>query len=395
MVLTVLTDPAHGRARSLFITIMCGGLAGCGFGLLMPLISLNLEAMTGSGALAGANAAIAALAMIAATPFIPGFFSRVAPRVLIAGSLATIAIGILVFPAVREVWVWFLTRFVIGLGVTVVFIASETWINQLAKPERRASLLAVYATVLSAGFGSGGLLLAALGSEGWAPWVAAAAIYGFGVIPVLVLKGPELQPPSHDEASPATLLATARLAPAAILAGFLFGALENSFFALMPVYGERIGYSTALLGLLMTTGAMGALLLQIPIGHFADRMGRARTLALITLAAIALPLLAIPAGNTALLLFPVVFLYVGIASAYYTVGLALIGEKVDMGRLAAANAAFIFAYGCGSLFGPVTVGAATDAINPQGFLIALSVIAALYLPVAWRSWKAPMQPHPH
>lgn len=387
MAVSFLISPDHARTRSLFVAIMCGGLAGCGFGLLMPLISLNLEAMTGSGALAGANAAVAALAMIAATPFIPGFFSRLAPRLLIGGSLAIIAVCILLFPAVREVWVWFAARFIIGLGVTVVFIASETWINQLAKPERRASLLAVYATVLSAGFGSGGLLLATLGSEGWAPWIAAACIYGFGVIPVFVLKGPDLTPPSREEGSPAALLATARLAPAAILAGFLFGALENSFFALMPVYGDRIDFSTAMLGLLMTTGALGALLLQIPIGNFADRMGRGRTLAMITIAAVILPLLAIAAGSSTLLLFPAVFLYVGIASAFYTVGLALIGEKVDMGRLAAANAAFIFAYGCGSLFGPITAGAAMDAVSPYGFLVALSVIAAFYLPLAWKNWR--------
>lgn len=228
MAFSFLISDTHARARSLFVAIMCGGLAGCGFGLLMPLISLNLEAMTGSGALAGANAAAAALAMILATPFIPGLFSRITPRVLLAGSLAVIAAGILVFPAVRDVWVWFGTRFVTGIAITIVFIASETWINQLAKPERRASLLAVYATVLSAGFGSGGLLLALLGADGWAPWIAGAAIYAAGVLPVIFLRGPGLVPPNAAEGSPLAMLTTARLAPAAILAGFLFGAWRTA-----------------------------------------------------------------------------------------------------------------------------------------------------------------------
>ncbi|MFC4724033.1 MFS transporter [Glycocaulis abyssi] len=387
MALSFLISDTHARTRSLFVAIMCGGLAGCGFGLLMPLISLNLEAMTGSGAQAGINAAAAALAMILATPFIPGLFSRISPRALLAASLAVIALGILVFPAVREVWVWFGTRFLIGIAVTIVFIASETWINQLAKPERRASLLAVYATVLSAGFGSGGLLLALLGAEGWAPWIAGAAIYAAGVLPVLFLRGPGLIPPSRDEGSPLAMLTTARLAPAAILAGFLFGALENSFFALMPVYGERTGLTTTLIGLLMTTGALGALCLQIPIGNFADRAGRMRTLALITLAAVAVPLFIIASSGFGFALFPLIFLYVGLASAYYTVGLSVIGERVQAGQLAAANAAFIFAYGSGSLVGPPLGGMAMDWINPHGFLLALSVIAAIYLPIALRSWR--------
>ncbi|GGH01700.1 MAG TPA: MFS transporter [Oceanicaulis sp.] len=387
MAISFLISDTHARARSLFVAIMCGGLAGCGFGLLMPLISLNLEAMTGSGAMSGANAAAAALAMILSTPFIPGLFSRIAPRILLAASLAVIAAGILVFPAVRDVWVWFGTRFIIGIAVTIVFIASETWINQLAKPERRASLLAVYATVLSAGFGSGGLLLALLGAEGWAPWIAGAAIYAAGVLPVIFLRGPDLVPPKADEGSPLAILTTARLAPAAILAGFLFGALENSFFALMPVYGERTGLTTTLIGLLMTTGALGALFLQIPIGNFADRAGRMRTLALITLAAVAVPLLIIASSGFGFALFPLIFLYVGLASAYYTVGLSVIGERVKASQLAAANAAFIFAYGSGSLFGPPLGGLAMDWINPHGFLLALSVIAAVYLPMALKSWR--------
>lgn len=387
MAISLLISAQHARTRSLFVAIMCGGLAGCGFGLLMPLISLNLEAMTGSGALAGANAAAAALAMILSTPFIPGLFSRITPRVLLAGSLALIAAGIMVFPSVREVWAWFLVRFIIGIAVTVVFIASETWINQLAKPERRASLLAVYATVLSAGFGSGGLLLAVLGSEGWAPWIAAATIYALGVIPVVFLRGPGLVPPSAEEGSPLAMLSTARLAPAAILAGLLFGALENSFFALMPVYGDRIGLTTVLVGLLMTTGALGALCLQIPIGNFADRAGRMRTLAIITAGAVVVPLLIVASSGFGFALFPLIFLYVGLASAYYTVGLSVIGERVTVGKLAAANAAFIFAYGAGSLVGPLMAGLAMDWLNPHGFLLALSLIAAIYLPVALKSWR--------
>jgi MFS family permease len=80
-----------------------------------------------------------------------------------------------------------------------------------------------------------------------------------------------------------------------------------------------------------------------------------------------------------------IFLYVGVASAFYTVGLALIGERVRPGQLASANAAFIFAYGMGSLAGPVSAGAAMDAFNPWGLLAAFAMFAAFYLVVAWRA----------
>lgn len=387
MIARFLSDPAHARTRSLAAAIICAALSGCGFGLLMPLVALNLDAMTGSGLIVGANAAAAALSTLAAAPFIPGLLARTNARYAIAISLLITGMGILAFPLFRDVTFWFLARFAIGVAVTLVFVASETWINQLAKPDKRASLLAVYATALSAGFGSGGVVLAVLGAEGWAPWIAGAGIYALGVIPILLLRGPEIERPRANEAGPRAILAMTRLAPAAILAGMVFGALETSTFAVLPVYGERLGLGVGAIGLLVATGALGALVMQIPIGHFADRVGRARTLRLIALGALALPFTIIAAGQTLFALFPLVFIYGGLASAFYTVGLALMGERAPIGALATANAAFIFAYGFGSLVGPPVAGFAMDAIDPYGLMLALSAGAALYLAAVWRDFS--------
>jgi len=379
-----LTGAAHARTRSLAAAILCAALAGCGFGLLMPLVSLNLEAMTGSGAVVGANAAAAALSTILATPLIPPLLARTPPRLTIAVCAMLTGAGIALFPLLPDVTVWFVLRFLIGLTVTVIFVASETWINQLAKPESRASLLAVYATVLAGGFGSGGLLLALLGAQGWAPWLAGAAIFIVGAVPIMALRGPGLVAPDPMEAGPRAMIATARLAPAAILAGLVFGALETGVFSLVPVYAERLGFTETVVGLLVACGALGAIALQIPIGRFADRAGRLRALRLIAAAAVMLAVLIALAGARLWMLYPMIFLYVGIASAFYTVGLAHMGERVRPGQLATANAAFIFAYGVGSLAGPVASGAAMDAFNPWGLMAAFAVIAALYLAAAWR-----------
>jgi MFS family permease len=385
MAIRFLTDPALGRTRSLCAAILCAAMAGCGFGLLMPLVALNLEAMTGSAAVVGLNAAAAAISTIVATPLIPPLLARTPPRITIAACAALTGLGILIFPFLPDVIVWFVLRFVVGLAVTVIFVASETWINQLAKPESRAGLLAVYATVLSGGFGSGGILLAVLGSQGFAPWIAGGAIFLLGAVPILFLRGPDLVAPNRADSGPLALWNAGRLAPVAILAGFVFGALETGIFALVPVYAERLGFTETVVGLLVAVGALGAIAMQIPIGRFADRAGRLVTLRLIAGAAVVLAILIAVAGARLWALYPMIFLYVGVASAFYTVGLALIGERVRPGQLASANAAFIFAYGLGSLAGPVSAGAAMDAFNPWGLLMAFALFAAFYLVVAWRA----------
>jgi MFS family permease len=384
MIARALTDPAHARTRSLIAAILCAALAGAGFGLLMPLVSLNLEAMTGSGAVVGANATAAAISTIVMTPLIPFLLSRLPARAAMASASLFTGVGIAAFPFLPDVYAWWVLRFVTGCAVTLIFVGSETWINQLAKPEHRAGLLAAYATVLSAGFGSGGLMLAALGSQGYAPWFAGASIFVLGAIPILVLRGPDLIAPMAGETGLKALIGAARLAPPAILAGLVFGAMETGVFTLVPVYAERLGFAEAMVGIIVAAAALGGIALQIPVGRIADRVGRLATLRAVAAAGVILPLLAALAGATLTLLLPMVFLFAGLASAFYTLGLALMGERVQPGALASANAAFIFAYGIGSLVGPPVMGAAMDGFDPFGLMIAFSVLAALYLLFAWR-----------
>jgi len=369
----------RARRRSLIAAIACASLSGAGFGLLMPLVSLNLEAMTGSGLMAGANGAAAALSTILAAPFVPVLLRVVPFRTAVAAACVIVSAGMLLFPLLPDPYVWLVLRVLLGMAVTVVFVVSETWINQLARPESRATLLAVYATALSAGFGSGGLVLALVGSQGVAPWIACAGLYALGLIPILGLRGPGLTAPPKGEAGLRHLVTAARIAPAAILAGVLFGALETGFFSLYPVYADRLGLSTAAIGGLVMAGAAGGICLQIPIGRLADKIGPVRTLAGIALACAAIPLLMSAAGAAPLGLFPLTFLFVGAAGAFYTVGLALVGRSFDGASMATANAAFVFAYGLGSLAGPPLGGVAMDAVNPQGLLYAASAAAAAYL----------------
>jgi MFS family permease len=379
MILSFLSNAQHARARSLSAAILCAGLAGCGFGLLMPLVALNLETMTGSGALVGYNAAAAALSTIIMAPFVPSLLKRFPARAVIISSAILVGIGILLFPLFPIVWLWFVMRFAIGMPVTIIFVASETWINQLAKPESRASLLAVYASVLSAGFGSGGILLAILGTEGLAPWIAGALIFLIGAIPILFLRGPDIVPPEQGESGYGAMFAAAMLAPAAIFAGLVFGATENSVFALFPVYADRIGFSTGTIGGLMAVAALGGIILQFPLGKLADKIGRLRTLRLTALISTLLAIALALSGNEVLIIGTLIFLFVGLATGFYTLGLALMGERVAASALASANAAFIFIYGLGSLFGPVGAGYAMDLHNPYGLVWALAAFCGVYL----------------
>lgn len=379
MIVRFFTSADLARPRSMAAAIICAALSGCGFTLLMPVLALNLEAMTGSGLIVGLNGAVAALSTLAAAPFVPRLLQSLRGRTLILASLGFAALSLPLFPLFPDVGFWFVARFAMGIAISVVFVTSETWINQIADPARRATLLGLYATALAGGFGAGGLLFAGLGHEGWAPWLAGMVLFLAGTLPILLLRGPDVEAPGIDDAGLGSMLRAAGTARLAIAAALLFGATETIFFSLVPVYGARIGLEPHAIGFMMASGAVGGIVLQIPLGWLADRFGRANSIRAIGLVCMAGPGLIFLAGSAPLPIYMIMFIYVGVTMGLYTIGLSLIGERFSGGAIAAANAAFIFAYGMGSLFAPPAGGWAMDARNPEGLLIMLTLMAAAFL----------------
>ncbi|MBO6798296.1 MFS transporter [Maricaulis sp.] len=373
------TDKAFANNRSLIAAICCAAVCGIVFGLSMPLISLRLEEMTGSGLMVGLNGAAAALSTLVIAPLVPRLMALLAPRRLLVLSLVGAAGLFTLLPVFPVVLMWFLLRFLIGCFMTVIFVISESWINQIVSPDRRALMLGVYGTALSGGFGIGGLLFSALHGAGDTAFYLGAFIFLAGTLPILFLEGPQATAPDAESTSLSSLIKTAMIAPSAILAGLAFGATETLLYSMLPVYGKNIGLEHTMIGLMVLAVALGAIVFQLPIGWVADRTSRRLTLLWIAVIATFASVLAGFAGNNTLLLLPILFVQSGVVSGLYTVGLSLLGERFTGGAIATANATFIFAYGVGSLVGPPTAGLAMDAVGPWGLLAVLAGITGAYV----------------
>tara|TARA_R110000868_G_scaffold148403_2_gene370336 strand:- start:10 stop:1188 length:1179 start_codon:yes stop_codon:yes gene_type:complete len=375
----LLTAPHYGNTRALIAAICCAAVCGIVFGLSMPLISLRLEEMTGSALLVGLNGAALGVSTLVMAPLVPRLMAMLPARMLLIASLILAGTFFLLFPVLPSVVPWFALRFIVGCFITVVFVVSETWINQIVTPERRAVMLGVYGTALAGGFGIGGLLFAVFGTSGDLAFFLASGIFLLGIIPVALLRGPQAVAPAREDSSMSAILAAAGSAPAAILAGLAFGAIETLIFSMLPVYAERIAIDPVSIGMMVFAVAMGVLFFQIPLGWVADKTDRRGTLIAIAAVAALGPVLVWMAGTHLGWLLPILFIQSGIASGLYTVGLSLLGERFTGGRIAAANAAFIFAYGLGSLLSPPVAGVAMDGFGPAGLLVVLGGTAGAYL----------------
>jgi len=375
--MTTDTFSAGARWRSLIAVTSSAMTVGLVIGLAAPLIALVLERRGVDTVLNGFNAAMPAIAIFLAGPLVPRIIARVgAFPTMVTGALLTSAM-LALFPVFDSVTAWFVLRFVLGLGGSLHWITSETWINTLATEETRGRAVALYATLWGLGVAIGPQVLRLTGTEGALPFLFGAGLTALATLPLFLARG--LAPRLAHEAPGGHLFAHVfRQAPMVLGAAFVCGFAETSAGGLLPLFALRIGFDEGGAVLMLSLAALGGVGLQPVIGWLADRMDRRRLLGANTLVGLACAL-ALPAvaGNP-WLLWPILFVLGGSVAAYYTLGLILLGQRFGGAEIAGANTAFIMAYTLGMVIGPTAAGAAMDAWNPHGLLAALAFVFASY-----------------
>lgn len=369
-------DDINARDLGIAAAILIIALVGVGLSLSIPLLSLEMERMGVSGTMIGVNTSVAGIASIIAVPFVPRIAARIGMGRMLALAIGTVIITLLLFKASYNYWAWFPIRFVFSIALGVLFVLSEYWISALAPPQRRGMVMGIYATVLALGFATGPAVLASVGTSGWPPYLAGAALLALASVPLLLARG---LLPKLDHAPPHPFSLYVMALPVASLAGMVFGAVETGGFAILPVYGLRVGFDAESAAFLVSILALGNVLMQLPLGLLSDKVNKGAMLIVIAvLGCIGAALLPTFAGSG--LPFQILlFVWGGIVGGLYTVGLAHLASRFEGPDLAGANAAFVVFYNIGLTVGPPVVGTAMDYSNPHGFAYALSAFFVFIL----------------
>jgi MFS family permease len=381
---TPAVSPPAAARRHWQLAAAIGGVAvfGLGIGQGAPLISLLLEMRGTDATVNGISAATVSIGIVLGPWLAPRGVRALGINRFLVLCFALNAAGTLAMKHFDSLPAWFVLRFLLGLGGSNIFTASEAWINRLAGDEGRGRVVGLYAASLSVGLGLGPLLLSVTGFRGWTPFLVNAGITALAAIPVLVVGGSAF---ALEEEGAVSRRAIFRHAPVVFLAVALFGLFEMALMTLLPVWGVRIGLDARHAAAMLSAIYIGAIALQVPLGWLSDRFGRAAVLRLcgaVGLAgAVALLALHLPAAW----LFVLLFVWGGVASGIYPVALSMAGDRFPPAQLVAANAALISAYGFGSLAGPALGGVAMDLWNPQGLIGLFVLLFALFVLATSRS----------
>jgi MFS family permease len=164
-----------------------------------------------------------------------------------------------------------------------------------------------------------------------------------------------------------------------MLAALVAGLVESADLTLLPLFGLHSGLDERAALLLVAVFMAGNVVLQVPIGLLADRYGRKTLLAACAVTSCIGPLLLQRSLGTPLLLWPLLFIWGGTLYAFYSQGVALLGEEFAVENLPSANTLFVMVYCLGGVIGPSTGGIAMDLWPNRGLPVLLSGAALLML----------------
>jgi MFS family permease len=370
------------KQQSSTLTLVALCLAGLcwafGFGVGAPLASLWLQDAGCSSTVIGLNTGVYYLGIALTAVAMPWLMRRWGRGCVVVGILAS-ALTVALFPWGGSLCGWFVLRFLNGMAGAMSLIPMETLINRNASPEHRARDFGYYAFSVALGIALGTLIGVPLFAE--APRTAFVLGGGVSLVGVGVVLGwlpwPSMQDEKQDTEVPLAFGRNFLSFGSAWSQGFLEGAMV----ALLPIYLLAIGLSEAGIGWLMSGMMMGVILCQVPVAWLADRLGRTAVLLgcyVVTAGALAV----LFHGSSLAGLAVCLFLAGACSSAFYPLGLTLLGEQLPPSAVARASAWFLAINCLGSLIGPVLAGAVMDQFGNQAIFVA-GLAAVLLTLAAW------------
>ena len=360
--------------RNLIAILVSVMVVGTTISMTLQLLALIMEQRGYGTDIIGIHASMTAVAILSIGPFVPRLMSRVNAVPLMYLGIALIALSLYALSSSDDLVSWFGYRYFLGAGICFVWVISETCINAIANQANRGKIMGLYGCFFAVGFALGPIILTIVGSEGVTPFYICIAIVLLSAIPLYYIGAIDLDFDGHDSHS---FWQIGKKSPLLYVVGFTAGFVEVAVYTLLHIYGLHINLDLQDAMIMLSVFVVGSVVLQPIIGRCADKLGLKPVLLAVTLlcglAAVLLPLTI----HSQWLLWPMVFVWGGVAIGIYTSGVIGIGHRFEGEELAAGNSGFIMMYAVGTLLGPTIAGIAMKISDPQGYVWALAVSSFL------------------
>ncbi len=382
---------AEDRKRILGWMCLLIAVNQLGFGTIVPVVPLYAESFGVSAAAVGLTIAIYGLARFLVNVPAGSFADRSGRRwTLAVGGLVTV-LGNLLCAAAWNYPVFLTARFVAGAGAAMVLTGGQIVLADIASPQNRGRVMALYQGVFLFAVGAGplpgGLLATHLGLR--APFLANAALAGVVAL-VAWFQVPETRdlranrpasaaglppPPFHVQLR--VLRATPGFLLISLVSFVAFSARTGALFNIIPSLAKsKIGLQPDQIGLGLGLISVIGLILAYPSGVLVDRFGRKAVIVPATAMTGAAMLLF--AGSPSYALFLLACALWSVASGIgSSAPAAYAADMAPPGMTASALGTYRTIADAGYVVGPLALGAVADLASPEAALA--SIAAVLFL----------------
>ena len=282
--------------------------------------------------------------------------------------------------------VWAVLRVAAGFSSAAMFIIAESWLQSQATNETRGRTYAMYALFGTLGAGCGPLLINLGDPATNELFVISALILVLCLLPVALTR---VSNPSMAEEKRFGIRELFALSPVAVVGAFSAGMVTSAISALGPIFGERIGMSTAFIAFFLMGMRLGSFIMQYPVGALSDRFDRRRVMISLSLCAAGISLVLFFSGTVDLIaVLTLGFLFGGVNQPLYGLSVAHANDFADEDNFVSVSAGLLLGYGLGASLGPSLASPVMGWVGPAGlFLYAAVVLIATAAFIAYRSTR--------
>ncbi len=289
---------------------------------------------------------------------------------------ATIAAdGALLLPFFASPWIWALLRVLVGYAASGLFLVAESWLNDRADDATRGRTFAAYLVASWGGAAAGPLALNVV--EGSALlFVVVGLAFATALLPMALTVQANPAMARRSFVWPHRLFA---ISPLGMVCCLTSGLVNSAFYALSPVFLERLEYGAGAVPAFLAVATVAGLAVQYPIGMLSDRFGRRLVTLAVVVLAFVLALVLMLVGVVGLhvpfaVLAAMGFVFAGLTAPLYGLGSGQTNDHLDRAEMVGVSGGLLFVWSLGSSIGPSVAGAAMGRFGPAGLFAYVAVV---------------------
>lgn len=266
---------------------------------------------------------------------------------------------------------WIVIRLITGACLAGLFLIIESWLNERATNETRGLIMSTYIVINFSVITVGQLMVTLDEPRSFTLFSLAAILVSLAAIPVALTRSPQPAPITLVRLNPRKLFA---VSPAGVVGVFLVGLANGSFWALGPVYAQRVGLSVEAIAYFMSVAVIGGAIAQWPLGRLSDKIDRRLVMAgaAVGSALFCLALAVFGAGVSEVRL-PLAFLFGALTLPAYAIAVAQTFDHAAPGDYVEISAGLLLLNGLGSSIGPLIASMLIE-MNPSFLFLFIGVM---------------------